>query len=158
MGIVDKFINFMNGGEEDPDDENEIGGYSDDDYIENDIEDEYTDDSEDKNIRSFPKLTPGTRSRKMATSNNPAVCVFKPSDFSETREITQTLRENRTIILNLDNTDSATAQRIVDFTSGACFALDGTLQKISNSIIIVTPKNVDLSGDFQDTITEHLGF
>ena len=41
------------------------------------------------------------------------------------------------------------AQRIIDFTSGSCFAVDGNLQKISNYIFIVTPANVDISGDFQ---------
>ena len=40
------------------------------------------------------------------------------------------------------------AQRIIDFTSGSCFAISGNLQKISNYIFIITPASVDISGDF----------
>jgi cell division inhibitor SepF len=40
------------------------------------------------------------------------------------------------------------AQRIIDFTSGSCFAISGNFQKISNYIFIITPANVDISGDF----------
>ena len=42
------------------------------------------------------------------------------------------------------------SQRIIDFISGSCYALDGNLQKISNYIFIATPNSVDISGDFQD--------
>ena len=42
------------------------------------------------------------------------------------------------------------AQRIIDFTSGSCFAISGNLQKISHYIFIVTPPRVDISGDFQE--------
>ena len=42
------------------------------------------------------------------------------------------------------------AQRIMDFTSGSCYAIGGNLRKVSNYIFIVTPKNVDLAGDFQE--------
>ena len=42
------------------------------------------------------------------------------------------------------------AQRIIDFTSGSCYAINGNLQKISNYIFIITPQSVEISGDFQD--------
>ena len=46
-----------------------------------------------------------------------------------------------------------TAQRIIDFTSGATYSMNGNLQKISNSIFIATPESVELSGDFQELIS-----
>ena len=46
--------------------------------------------------------------------------------------------------------DVELAQRIIDFTSGSCFAISGNLQKISHYIFIITPASVDISGDFQD--------
>ncbi len=45
------------------------------------------------------------------------------------------------------------AQRIIDFTSGSTYAIDGNLQKISHYIFILTPKNVDVSGDFQEILS-----
>ena len=78
------------------------------------------------------------------------VCVIKPTVFEDAMEITQTLLYNRTVVLNLEGLDVNIAQRILDFTSGSCFAIQGNLQKISHYIFIITPKSVDISGDFQE--------
>ena len=78
------------------------------------------------------------------------VCVIKPSSFEEAREITETLLKDRTIVMNLEGLDVDVAQRILDFTSGSCFAIGGNLQKISMYIFILTPASVDVSGDFQN--------
>lgn len=43
-------------------------------------------------------------------------------------------------------------REIIDFISGATFAINGNLQKISNYIFLVTPTNVDISGDLQDLL------
>ncbi len=80
------------------------------------------------------------------------VCVVKPSTVEDSREITETLLDGRTVILNLEGLDLEIAQRIIDFTSGAAFAISGNLQKISNYIFLVTPTNVDISGDLQDLL------
>ena len=48
--------------------------------------------------------------------------------------------------------DGDTAQRIIDFVSGSCYAVDGSLQKISNYIFVITPSSVDISGDFNQIL------
>ena len=53
---------------------------------------------------------------------------------------------------SLEGLDMELAQRIIDFTSGSCFAINGNLQKISSFIFIVTPSSVDISGDLQDIL------
>ena len=104
--------------------------------------------------RSSSKVTPMRSSRKNTSSAVPAmeVCVIKPKTVDDAREITETLLEGRTIILNLEGIDLEVGQRIIDFTSGSCFAISGNLQKISNYIFLVTPANVDISGDFQSIV------
>ena len=77
-------------------------------------------------------------------------CVIKPTSIEDAREITETLLANRTVVLNLEGLDVDIAQRIIDFTSGSCFAISGNLQKISQYIFIITPASVDISGDFQE--------
>ena len=76
------------------------------------------------------------------------VCVINPTSVEDAREITETLLNNRTVVLNVEGLDVEIAQRIIDFTSGSCFAISGNLQKISNYIFIITPASVDISGDF----------
>ena len=89
-------------------------------------------------------------------SSGMEVCVIKPKSMEDAREITETLLSGRTVILNLEGLDLEVAQRIIDFTSGATYAISGNLQKISNYIFLVTPTNVDISGDLQDLLNTSL--
>ena len=99
---------------------------------------------------SVSKVTPMRQSARKGA--NMEVCVIKPTTVDEAREITETLLGGRTVILNLEGLDLEIAQRIIDFTSGATFAINGNLQKISTYIFLVTPTNVDISGDLQDLL------
>ena len=56
---------------------------------------------------------------------NMEVCVVKPTSVDDSREITETLLAGRTVILNLEGMDLEIAQRIIDFISGAAFAISG---------------------------------
>jgi cell division inhibitor SepF len=80
------------------------------------------------------------------------VCVLKPSKFEDAREISDTLLSGRAIVLNVEGIHVDVAQRIIDFTAGACCAIQGNLQKISNYIFVVTPASVDISGDYQEIL------
>lgn len=106
-----------------------------------------------KSSKSTPKITPISRaSRKQGTGME--VCVIKPTSMDDAREITETLLSDRTVVLNVEGLDVDVAQRIIDFSSGSCYAINGNLQKISSYIFIVTPANVDISGDFQQNIMD----
>ena len=63
------------------------------------------------------------------------------------------LLAGKAVVLNMEGIHTETAQRIIDFTSGSTYSMNGNLQKISNYIFIATPQSVELSGDFQDLLT-----
>ena len=167
MGAIDKFLDLMKLNSDDE--------YEDDDFFDEEYDDDEDDFEYEKPKRSFfgkkekpsleeeddfePKKT--SRSNKVTPMRQPSVrrnspamevCVIKPNTMDDTREITETLLSGRTVILNLEGMDLEVAQRVIDFTSGATFAIDGNLQKISNFIFLVTPANVDISGDLQDLL------
>lgn len=102
-------------------------------------------------------VNPKPRPRKTVAGSNMEVCVIKPTSVEDAREITETLLANRTVVLNLEGLDVDIAQRIIDFTSGSCFAISGNLQKISRYIFIITPASVDISGDFQNILSGTFG-
>ena len=81
------------------------------------------------------------------------VCIIKPTSVNGAREVTDTLLANSTVVLNLEGLDVEIAQRIIDFTSGSCYAVHGNVMKISHYIFVITPANVDVSGD----ISTHAG-
>ena len=161
MGVMDKFLNYMKlNGEEDDE-------YYDDDYLDDGDDDEpvvprkapakqreeeYDNIPKKQPAVSGSKITPIKQPtpRKMSAGNGMEVCVIKPSSVEDAREITDTLLANRTVVLNLEGLEVDIAQRIIDFTSGSCYAISGNLQKISHYIFIITPSSVDISGDFQD--------
>ncbi len=94
------------------------------------------------------QLSPIRNTRSsMPASTKMQVRVIKPSSFDQARQITDTLLAHRTVLLNLEGLDVATAQRIVDFASGSCYALHGNFMKISQYIIVITPEDVDIAGD-----------
>ena len=167
MGVLDKFLNIMR---LNPDDEDDF--YNEDYDYEDDYEDEPVksknsfrkekkesydeDDYEDDRYRKEPpKTTPKVTPIRPVKKQNPSgmeVCVIKPTSVEDAREITETLLNNRTVVLNVEGLDVEIAQRIIDFTSGSCFAISGNLQKNSNYIFIITPASVDISGDFLNLV------
>lgn len=98
------------------------------------------------------KITPMRSSKRQSQASNMEVCVIKPSSMEDSREIADTLLDNSTVILNLEGIDVELAQRIIDFTSGACYALGGSLQKVSSYIFVLGPYNVDITGDLQNIL------
>ena len=168
MSVMDKLINFMKLNDEEDDEFLDDDEYLDEDEIEAPKkfsaskpkavvreEEEYEEKPVKKPVQ--PKVTPIRQpvSRRVS-GNGMEVCVIKPSSVEDAREITETLLANRTVVLNLEGVDMDVAQRIIDFTSGSCFAINGNLQKISHYIFIITPSSVDISGDFQDIFTGSL--
>lgn len=104
-----------------------------------------------KQSRPAPsKITPMRSSSKK--NQGMEVCVIRPTSMEDTREIADTLVDNSTVVLNLEGIDVEVAQRIIDFTSGACYSLGGSLQKVSSYIFILTPYGVEITGDFQNLL------
>ena len=73
------------------------------------------------------------------------VTVIEPRSFSESAQIVKKLIENKTVILHLDLLDKEQSQRTIDFVCGASHALEGSVQKISDTVVIFTPNTVALS-------------
>ncbi len=113
-------------------------------------------DASDEKVKKTA-TKPNPPRKKSLSAAGMEVCVIKPTSVEDAREITETLLANRTVVLNLEGLDVDIAQRIIDFTSGSCFAISGNLQKISRYIFIITPASVDISGDFQNILSGTFG-
>ncbi len=75
------------------------------------------------------------------------VIIHQPSKFDETATIVDNLKNRKPVVINLENIDPDLARKIFDFCSGALYALDGQIQKVSKGIFILAPSNVDIAGD-----------
>lgn len=86
------------------------------------------------------------------------VCVIKPMNYEETTEIIDTILAGKAVVMNLEGINVDLAQRMIDTVSGACYSIQGNLQKIAGFIYIVTPSSVDISGDFQEILSSAYDF
>lgn len=73
------------------------------------------------------------------------VVVIEPKSFDDSQQVSQCLMDKRPVVINFENTDTDIAHRIVDFISGAVYALDGDIRKISRNVFLCAPSNVKLS-------------
>lgn len=80
------------------------------------------------------------------------VCIIKPEKYEDAQEICDQIKARKPVVVNLEKIEYPTAQRIMDFLSGTCYSLDGTIQRVANNIFIIAPENVDVSGDFKEEL------
>ncbi|MBE6802166.1 MAG: cell division protein SepF [Ruminococcaceae bacterium] len=110
-----------------------------------------------------PKVS--SRSRRQATySNDPSrvvdirttamlqVVLVKPDKFEDARAIADHLNEKRTVVLNLEAASKDVARRLIDLLNGVAYANGGQLKKVSTNTYIITPYNVNVSGDLLDEL------
>lgn len=76
--------------------------------------------------------------------------IQQPSSFSDAPIIAKYLKDRQPVVVNLENVDKITAQKIVDFLGGAVYALDGRLSKVANGIVVAVPSNMGITGFVKD--------
>lgn len=162
MSVMDKLINAMKFNDDPYDEENE--------NEENDIyepvpdepetafekeespmeEHENTSASRSTRRRTMPEREGAAAPRSVKrqySESGMEVCIVKPTSVNDARDVTDLILSGSTVVLNLEGLDVDIAQRIIDFTSGSCYAVQGNVMKISHYIFVITPSTVDISGD-----------
>lgn len=158
MSIIDGVKNvFKFNDDYDYEDDDDYGyDYEDDDYDDKSYSrkklfqgtKKYDDDDEEDRGRSKSKVVP----IKTGGHRGLEVVVIRPESMEDASEITDTLLTGKAVVLNLEGIHVEIAQRIIDYSAGSCYAMRGNLQKITNYIFLVTPPNVDISGDIPELV------
>ena len=73
--------------------------------------------------------------------------VIRPEGYDAAPTIADHLLNGRTVVLNLEATTKETARRLIDFLSGIAYSIDGSLRRVANNTFVITPNNVDVSGE-----------
>lgn len=112
-------------------------------YDVEDTEEEYEEEPEERKLfgRRNSKVVnmPQTQQVKMVIS--------QPTTFEQAANICDLLKQKKSVIVNLEYVNKDVARRIIDVVSGAVHALDGHMQKISNSIVLIAPFNYDIENE-----------
>ena len=153
--ILNKFLEVLGISESEPDDvdmENEYeeieeksyerparAGFSARSNLKRDYEEETTPKS-----KTQAKVLPMT-----GTVSTSKMVITQPEAYEDVEEIGEYLKQRKSVIVNLESINKDDGKRILDFLSGASFALEGSIQKVSNLIYLVTPKTVEIQNDVE---------
>ncbi len=152
MGIYNKFLDFI--GIEEAEDKQEG------DLFEEDVAPEKETaapaaasrrrpliDPEPKKSAREPRLQGGGETVPMPNVAAMKMIVYHPVSYEDAQNIIDNLKARKPVIVNMEELDVAAAQRILDFISGAIYAINGTIAKISRGIFVVAPNNYDVIGN-----------
>src|SRR5690554_1059724 len=117
--------------------------------------DQTIDDKKDNQNNDLIEPTFQTRNKKgkvvnIHQSSYVKVVVFQALTYDDTQNIIDNLKNRKPIIVNLESLEQDLAQRVLDFMSGAVYALDGTIQKVSRNIFVLVPSNIDIIGNIPE--------
>lgn len=112
------------------------------------MEDEYNvEDEEVEERRVWGKRGNNSKVVSMPQIQQVKMVISQPTSFEQSESICDLLKEKKSVIVNLEYVNKDVARRIVDVISGAVHALDGHIQKVSNSIFLIAPYNYDITND-----------
>jgi cell division inhibitor SepF len=83
--------------------------------------------------------------QRTARRGGTEVSVYAPRAFADVTEIADALRCRQVVIVNLQNADRSLLQRVVDFTSGVAYTIDGKIQKLAEAIYLVVPAGISVN-------------
>ena len=99
-----------------------------------------------------PQGNPGGKVVNIHATTQIQVVLVKPKRYDNAAEIANHLRDKRTVVLNLEETDENVARRLLDFLSGVAYAQEGEIKKVAKQTFLVTPYNVRFEGDLLDEL------
>ncbi|MCL2674072.1 MAG: cell division protein SepF [Defluviitaleaceae bacterium] len=83
------------------------------------------------------------------------IVICRPETLEDARPVCEYLKNNVICVISLESVDKAIAQRIADFLSGACDALDGGIQRISHDIFLIAPANIAITSQVREELKKN---
>ena len=114
------------------------------------MEENETEEVENEEEEQEEKKLWGRKNNKVVTMpqvQQVKMVISQPTTFEQAATICDLLKQKKSVIVNLEYVNKDVARRIIDVVSGAVHALDGHMQKISNSIVLIAPFNYDIENE-----------
>jgi cell division inhibitor SepF len=116
-------------------------------------------DSTDSGNDPTPVSRPRLRGVEAAPSpSNVKVHLVLPRSFNDAQQIADRFKAGVPVILNLQGADNELSKRLIDFSSGLTYALDGGMQRVADKVFLLTPRNVEVSAEERARMLERGGF
>ncbi len=127
--------------------------------------DDWTDPDPEDGAPQTAVLRPRNSNRRPAETPAPMraipsvqVHLVVPRSFNDAQQIADKFKDGIPVILNLQGADQELSKRLIDFTSGLSYALDGGMQRVADKVFLLTPRNVQVSAEERARLLERGGF
>jgi cell division inhibitor SepF len=101
---------------------------------------------------------PQPRLRSIDTGPPAKVHLVAPRSFNDAQQIADRFKAQVPVIVNLQGAEADLSKRLIDFSSGLTYALDGSMQRVADRVFLLTPRNVELSAEERARALERGGF
>jgi cell division inhibitor SepF len=123
-----------------------------------DFDDIYSEDDY-RSSQARPSSPPPRTSPVRPVPNTPdqapvRVHLVVPKNFNDAQTIADKFKGDIPVILNLQQSETELAKRLIDFASGLTYALDGGMQRVADKVFLLTPKNVEVSAEERQRLLE----
>ncbi len=116
-------------------------------------EEEYEEEAIEEETIHFNSKNSGKVNNKILNihaTTQMKVMIYEPQEYDEAASIVDNLKNRKAVIINLESIeDPELVRNIFHFVSGAVYALDGSIQKVSKGIFILAPSNIDIDGNIR---------
>jgi cell division inhibitor SepF len=117
------------------------------------IDDIFADDLRTER-RTAPLRPVGTGRGNGRSGGDVRVHFVAPKSFNDVQDVADKFKDSIPVILNLQSTDTDLSKRLIDFSSGLTYALDGGMQRIADKVFLLTPHNVEVSAEERARLVE----
>jgi len=111
---------------------------------------------ERERVRDLPTGRP--RIEAVPNPHSVRVHLVLPRSFNDAQQIADRFKQGIPVIINLQSADSELSKRLIDFTSGLTYALNGGMQRVADKVFLLTPRNVEVSAEQRAQLLERGGF
>ena len=117
-------------------------------------DEEFFDTETDMDEAVEPAMPLGRKAKVSSISGGAPsrVVVIQFQNFDDAKDAADHLKNKKPVVANLEKLDNDTTRRVVDFLSGAVYGVAGRIQNVSNRIFLITPANVEVTGNYQDNL------
>ena len=128
---------------------------------------EYDDWTESEADRAPTRVAPARQPRvrearpqieALPSAASVRVHLVLPRSFNDAQQIADKFKQGIPVILNLQGSDAELSKRLIDFTSGLTYALNGGMQRVADKVFLLTPRNVEVSAEQRAALLERGGF
>jgi cell division inhibitor SepF len=118
------------------------------------IDDIFADDSGSERRTTSLRPVGGARVPNGRAAGDVRVHFVAPKNFNDVQDVADKFKDTIPVILNLQGTDTDLSKRLIDFSSGLTYALEGGMQRIADKVFLLTPRNVEVSAEERARLVE----